>query len=200
MTIQKIFSIFSTTLSIAYPFIVWLIFTRPDMAKAFAWVLLTTGVIRLALAHYLSTEKPAIIPLVLSYVLSISMILIGGWVIKFGTAIAFQIYPLLINIGLFTIFSYSLRSEQSIIERFALLYEKNITTTKRAYMRNITRIWCLFFVINFFISAFTWLAMSTTAWAIYNGIVSYVLIGVLLTGEYLYRRWIFYPKNKNSYE
>ena len=55
------------------------------------------------------------------------------------------------------------------------------------YMRRLTMIWTVFFALNACIAA--WLAWqgSLAEWTLYNGCISYLLIGLLVVVEYLYR-------------
>ena len=55
------------------------------------------------------------------------------------------------------------------------------------YTRNLTAIWCLFFILNASAALYTALAGSRETWAVYNGLVSYVIAGALLLGERLIR-------------
>jgi uncharacterized membrane protein len=59
------------------------------------------------------------------------------------------------------------------------------------YTFRITQIWCAFFLINGTLAAYTALFTSRAAWALYNGLIAYLLMGALFAGEWLYRRWRF---------
>ncbi len=74
-----------------------------------------------------------------------------------------------------------------MIQRFAEIREKDITPAKQSYMRKLTLVWCGFFVMNALISFYTLWFGSTKLWMLYNGLISYILIGVLVLGELLYR-------------
>lgn len=193
---RGIFAGFNAVLSLAYPLIVGYILTQQSTATtAFAWLLLGIGALRLVLSLK-KQSNAAIMPAWLSRLMSIGMMAIGLWVALSQQTMTFQVYPLLISGSLFIIFALSLRRETSIIERFAAVYEKNITPKKRLYMRKVTLLWCIFFSFNLVVSTITWLAMSATVWTWYNGVISYLLMGTLFIGEYLYRRCIFLRKEK----
>ena len=57
-----------------------------------------------------------------------------------------------------------------------------------AYTRRVTQVWCGFFVVNGLIAVATALWASPAAWALWNGLLSYVAMGVLMAGEWLVRR------------
>jgi uncharacterized membrane protein len=53
-----------------------------------------------------------------------------------------------------------------------------------SYTRRLTMVWIVFFIINALIAAYTAMATSAATWALYNGLISYMLIGLLLIVEY----------------
>jgi len=55
------------------------------------------------------------------------------------------------------------------------------------YMRGLTGIWMAFFALNAAFSFYTAMTYSTGAWALYNGVASYLLIGLIVGLEILYR-------------
>ena len=55
------------------------------------------------------------------------------------------------------------------------------------YTRTVTWVWCGFFAVNAGIALWTALATSLETWALYNGLISYGLMGLLLGGELLVR-------------
>ena len=100
-----------------------------------------------------------------------------------------KIYPVVINLLLLLLFAQSLFADKSMIQRFAEFKEKNITEQKSKYMRKLTVIWCVFFVINALIATYT-LFLSDKAWMLYNGFISYLMIGALILGELIYRHLV----------
>lgn len=95
-------------------------------------------------------------------------------------------YPIIVNLILLFSFGYSLISPPSMIERFARLKEKELPKAAITYTRNITKIWCLFFLINGSIALLT--IFNIEYWTLYNGLISYLLIAIILGGEFLYRK------------
>lgn len=201
---RALVTIVSTLLSVSYPLWVWLMLTYQRGVTWFAVILLLIGGGRLlfavlSISSILSTPSSTAsrcFPKWWSAVLNGAMAGLGLWGLLASNGTAFQVYPLVVNGGLLAVFGSSLWTDKSMIERFAEVYEKNITQKKQAYMRKVTQCWCGFFVLNFAISAYTWTAMSLLAWTWYNGVISYLLIGLLLTSEYAYRRIIFLKKHE----
>ena len=58
-----------------------------------------------------------------------------------------------------------------------------------AYTRRVTQIWCGYFIVNGGIIATLSLIGAERAWALYTGVISYIFMGLLLAGEWLYRRY-----------
>ena len=97
--------------------------------------------------------------------------------------LAVKAYPVTISLSLAAVFAYSLFSPPCIIERFARLVEPKLNDRGVRYTRNVTWIWIGFFLVNSAISG--WLALNGTleTWTLYNGFISYLLIGALFAGE-----------------
>ena len=95
-------------------------------------------------------------------------------------------YPVIVNFVLFCIFFGSTFSEETVIQKMAKLMEPNIKPKALEYTRKLTYIWSIFMLANFFISLAT-VFMSEKVWAIYNGFLSYMLVGVFFIIEYMVR-------------
>ena len=99
-----------------------------------------------------------------------------------------KFYPVCINVIFLVLFSYSLAYPPTMIEKFARLRYKNLSESAVIYLRKVTILWCCFFVINGAIATYTALWTSVEIWTLYNGLISYILIGGLFAGEFLYRK------------
>jgi uncharacterized membrane protein len=121
------------------------------------------------------------------------------WGAAFGLALAalsaasnallpLKLYPVLVNSVLLVFFGASLAHPPSMIERLARLREPELPQAAIAYTRLVTQVWCAFFAVNGSIALVTALWASDEAWAVYNGFVAYVLIGLLFAGEWVVRR------------
>ena len=58
------------------------------------------------------------------------------------------------------------------------------------HTRRVTQIWCGFFVFNGITAAVLALWQHYDWWAVYTGIVSYILMGLLFAGEWIYRKLV----------
>lgn len=100
--------------------------------------------------------------------------------------IFFKFYPPIVNLGLFIIFFSSIFQKQTVIQKLALSMEPDAKPWVLDYTRKLTYIWSVFMFLNFLISAAT-IFMSKEIWALYNGIISYILVGLLFGVEYTIR-------------
>lgn len=76
----------------------------------------------------------------------------------------------------------------SLVERLARLADPRLPAAAVAYTRNVTRVWCVFFACNALAALATCLRGDLRLWTLYNGAVSYLLIGLLMAGEWFVRR------------
>ncbi len=105
-------------------------------------------------------------------------------------------YPVFVNILFFIIFFNSLYTECCIIEYFATLAGTAITPYVRAYTRKVTVAWCLFFAINGGIAMYTVLYANIDLWTLYNGLLSYIAMGVMFAGEFVIRQFVKRKEDK----
>ena len=108
-----------------------------------------------------------------------------------GNAMVLQFYPTIVSLVLLTTFALTLFRPPSMIERFAVRMGMERDPPHIAYTRVCTMVWCGFFIVNAIVSAGITLTGTMAAWALYNGLLSYVLIGLLFGAEYLYRQYHF---------
>jgi len=99
--------------------------------------------------------------------------------------------PVAINLILLWGFAGSLRSEVSLVERFALMFHPDLSAQEQRYCRRLTIIWSVFFIINGSIALVLSLWGTFFAWTLYNGFIAYLLVGALASGEYVYRKYRF---------
>jgi uncharacterized membrane protein len=102
-----------------------------------------------------------------------------------------KLYPVLVNAALLGVFGASLRFPPSAAERIARLQDPNLPAEAVPYTRTVTQVWCVFFAGNGLIALWTSVWGSDQIWFWYNGVIAYMLIGILFAGEWLVRRrWI----------
>lgn len=99
-----------------------------------------------------------------------------------------HLYPACVSVGLLVAFGATLRHGPTMIEKFARLTYPEPSPEIVGYSRRVTQVWCAFFIVNGSFSVYTALYWSRAGWALYNGLIAYVLIGALIAGEWLWRR------------
>lgn len=106
----------------------------------------------------------------------------------FDGMVAVKAYPILISLGFACAFSWTLAYPPSAVERFARLAGEALDAAGIDYTRGVTVVWIGFFVANAAVSAWT-ATRDLETWTLYNGLVSYLLIGAIFVVEYGFRRW-----------
>ena len=122
----------------------------------------------------------------LKFLFPIFIMLLVILIFHYTNWIVAKYYPVIVNFVLFCIFFGSTFSEETVIQKMAKLMEPNIKPKALEYTRKLTYIWSIFMLANFFISLAT-VFMSEKVWAIYNGFLSYMLVGVFFIIEYMVR-------------
>lgn len=97
-------------------------------------------------------------------------------------------YPVLLSLVLLAVFAASLRSGMPVIERLARLREPELPDSAVRYTRQVTRVWALFFAVNAALAAGLALWAPLSWWALYTGLIAYLLMGLLFAGEWLVRQ------------
>jgi uncharacterized membrane protein len=98
-----------------------------------------------------------------------------------------KLYPVLVSVAMLAVFGYSLIAPPSIVERIARLREPNLPPQAIDYTRRVTQVWCGFFAVNGLVALITALWASPAVWSLYNGVIAYLLMGLLFSGEYMVR-------------
>ncbi len=183
--IQTVINILVTALIVGYPLIIYLGLEMLPL-KQVAGFILATFVLRLLFVgrsrlHFL---KPMTIPVTLCGV----SLALAALVMDSQQTLYF--YPVLVNLISLAVFVWSLYSPPSIIECFARLTDDSLPDSAISYTRTVTLIWCFFFVVNGSIAFYTAMLGDQQIWALYNGLLSYILMGILMVSERLYRTWV----------
>ncbi|MGR3907271.1 hypothetical protein Q3A80_09485 [Burkholderia sp. SR8] len=109
-----------------------------------------------------------------------------------------HLYPACVSAGLLVAFGATLWRGPTMIEKFARLTYPEPTVEIVRYTRRVTQVWCAFFIVNGGISVYTALYWTSASWALYNGLIAYVLIGALIAGEWVWRRLFIAAARKRT--
>lgn len=101
-------------------------------------------------------------------------------------------YPAAMNLAFALFFLLSLRSSTPLVETLAKKFLTDIQAHQKRYMRNLTIAWALFLGFNTLVASFTACCSSFSFWALYNGLISYLLIVLFFIAELVFRH--FYKK------
>jgi uncharacterized membrane protein len=169
-----------SVLTIAYPALVY--YGINTFKPAFFGVLFLLAAI--AKFFYSKNKSDPLSVIALVGVAAYSLILA-----VFNTEWLLRLYPVVVSWGVATVFALSLRKEVTLIESFAIAAGKTITDNAKRYTRKLTLLWALLLLVNGLISLYLAALGTLQAWALYCGLLSYLLIGSFFLGEYQYRRY-----------
>ncbi|MBL8909414.1 MAG: hypothetical protein JNM17_01805 [Archangium sp.] len=162
-------------LTLSYPLAIWLLGDRVE-PRWLALSLVLLGALRLAASGQRAWIALALVAFALA---AITGVLNVGWPLRW--------YPVLVNGALLTLFAVTLKKGPPMAERLARLKEKELPPHAVVYTRKVTIAWCFFFVVNGTIAALTTVFGTDQQWALYNGGLAYVAMGVFAAAEYAVR-------------
>ncbi len=104
-----------------------------------------------------------------------------------------KLYPLFINLALLVSFGVSLFNPPTKVFSIAFLTDSSIRNSVHLpdienYCRKVTKVWCTFFALNASVSFATALYSPDWIWALYNGLIAYILMGIIFTVEWFVRK------------
>ena len=119
--------------------------------------------------------------------LGVLLVCIGAMILASDAIIAARLYPVAVNLAALCYFAWTLIRPPSAIERIARLSDPELPNAAITYTRRVTVVWCAFFAGNAAVASYTALWSSIEVWALYNGFIAYLLIGLLFASEYFVR-------------
>ena len=161
-----------SVVSVLYPFA---LFFAGDFAFWVVWALAALWIARGAYSS--GFERRLSIAAAVFFI--VCMIFRGGFLA--------YLYPVLVSLAFLAFFAFSLKNE-AVITKIARLKELDLDEKGVIYTRNLTKIWCAFFVFNAALSLALALMEDKFYWSVYSGAVSYALMGALFFGEILFRK------------
>jgi len=105
----------------------------------------------------------------------------------FANTYVIWLIPSLVYLGLAFLFGHTLWSPPSLCERLVRLLFPEFKPGISEYLHQVTWVWTLFFFANIFICALLPVLVGPKAWTLYTGVLVYVLMSLLVIGEWLYR-------------
>ncbi len=99
-----------------------------------------------------------------------------------------KLLPSLTSLWLLATFSLTLRERHSMVEQFAIASHDGFPDFLLPYCRRVTWVWCGFFLVNAIVGIVLAIAGTPREWALYTGAISYLLVGLLAAGEYVFHK------------
>ncbi|MDP1774712.1 MAG: hypothetical protein Q8L15_20790 [Methylobacter sp.] len=113
-----------------------------------------------------------------------ALLLTGAY---FTNAYFIWLVPSLAYLWLTVLFGHTLWTPSSLCERLVRLQYPEFIPGIAEYLREVTWAWTLFFAINVPVCALLPALAGQKVWAVYTGVLVYVLMGLLGVGEWFYR-------------
>jgi uncharacterized membrane protein len=167
-------------IGVVYPFLVY--FGLRTMPPGFvALVLVAFLAARVALGSKKSGRDslPFLIAVVVVIILAARSPLVG-----------LKAYPVLVSLAFALVFAHSLLWPPTIVERIARVRHPDLPLEANSYLRKVTIAWLIFFILNATVSAATATSGSLRLWTLYNGLISYLVMGAMFAGEFLIRQLV----------
>ncbi len=171
--------ILAVLLTMLYPFIVYFGLTEFSVKEVSILLIVVLG---LRFVFTVKRERRS------ARVVAILAIVLLTFSLVFEQAIGLLFYPVVVNLSLALIFTASIINPPTAIERLARIQEPNLSPFAVQYTATVTKVWVGFFILNGTIACYTALANDIALWTLYNGCISYMLMGLLFTVEYLIRQ------------
>ena len=184
--------IFFAAISVLYPIIVYCGLVFWGLSPRRLSVLLLV----LALSHFLGFTRSKSNLERSRIVLLVVLVLACAFTAFFLDNVLFvKFYPVLVSVSLLAFFAFTLIKPPSFAFRMASLADKSLADLPsrpavERYCTKVTLVWCVFFAVNASVATLTVFMESDKAWALYNGLISYILIGVIFTVEFLVRKMV----------
>lgn len=180
---RRLFAVLTWCLIAAYPVIVF--FGLKQLSLGYlGGFFFAIAVLRLFLLR--EQARHNVIPLLLTLLLMLA----GVHALLSGSPDGLRFYPVAVNAALLVVFAASLFQERTVIERIARLTEPNLPTAAVSYTRKVTIAWCGFFLFNGSVALYTVLYANMETWTLYNGLIAYLLMGLMFGCELLIRRTV----------
>ncbi|MGZ3236312.1 MAG: hypothetical protein ACXWIN_01475 [Burkholderiaceae bacterium] len=169
-------TVLTVLITLLYPLAIWLGQGKLE-PRVMAGLLLLAGLTRLPTLKVSSVGR---------WLLAGALVLVA-LTLWSNHLLPLKLYPFLMNALTLGFFSYSLVYPPSMVERFARMTEPDLPPEAIGYTRRVTQVWCVFLLFNASMALYTALWTSAEVWSLYNGVISYLLIGSMFGGEYLVR-------------
>jgi acyl-coenzyme A synthetase/AMP-(fatty) acid ligase/uncharacterized membrane protein/3-hydroxymyristoyl/3-hydroxydecanoyl-(acyl carrier protein) dehydratase len=182
LTNKKFLSGLMFTLTFSYPFIVY--FFGDQIPTTYIVAGLVSALIIRAVMQYRAQGAADIYS---ASALPVIAIMIG--IFFWNEQLAALIYPVIMSASFALLLGWTLIYPPSLIERFARIVEPDLNEDGVRYTYKVTIVWMGYSLFNATASLFTVFWGDKDLWLLYNGFISYVLMGLLMGSEFLFRKY-----------
>jgi uncharacterized membrane protein len=165
---------------VAYPMIVFFLRSTVD-ASLFIVMALVVLVLRCILARTTAEYSHY------AFLASIGAIFSLAFV---DATLASRAYPVVISLAVASLFAITLWHPPSLVEKLALASGEHWSPSLRVYCRNVTAVWAVWLTSNAAIAVGLAIAGDDRAWAIWTGVISYVISGLVFAIEWWLRQTV----------
>lgn len=170
----------------AYPLLVYFGLAYFE-ARFLALILIAVAIVRLVAAKGGGGRSG----LTAQLIGTLGIVLVIGFVVTVSNETVYlRLYPVCINALMLALFAASVARPPTFVERLIRLRKPDLPPWAVRYARKVTLAWCGFFLINGAIALYTCFWTPLEVWTLYNGLISYVLIGLMFAGEYPIRHLV----------
>jgi len=108
--------------------------------------------------------------------------------------VAAKAYPVMMSAAVAAVFGMSLAHPPSLIERYARLRHPELPPEGRDYCRAVTMVWTAWLSVNALVALVLAVFGSDAVWALWTGVIAYLIMGLLFAGEFVLRRAVVGPR------
>ncbi len=170
--LRLLLNILKVGLTIAYPFAVFFMLERNISFRILGLIFLA-----FICVNFISSRK---------WIMLAAGAVLALLIAVFEQEIFLKLYPVIMNSIVAFTFVFSLRG-QPLIEKFAIKMGYAPSEELKQYSRKSTIAWSIFLSCNLVCSIVT-VFLSTKVWIFYNGLLSYIFIGIAMLIEFIVHR------------
>jgi uncharacterized membrane protein len=195
--VRKIFIFMIGLIIFAYPFIIYFGISHISV-RYLALVIIFIFILRfLLLKKKISIDNKLHQVSVLVIIMGVLICILG---VVSNDVLMLRLYPVLMSGCMLVVFLTSLIYPPTIIEVIARFKEPNLPIEAVKYIRKVTILWCVFFLLNMIFSLYTSLCFSIKMWVFYNGFIFYIIMGTLFSVEFIVRYFVKFKIDKRIKE
>lgn len=180
-------AVVNVVLVILYPVAIW--WSLAHYSARMVGVIALAILVPTVASRFRRTDRANLLTVLRIPLLVMALLLAG---VAFDHPLFVLALPVLVSFGLLVTFGATLLGDgPTMVERFARLQEPELNDAKVAHCRQATVAWVVFFAFNGAVAALLALLDQRFLWALYTSAIAYALMGLLLSVEYVLRRYRF---------